>query len=45
MKQDRLNHLMILYIHKDRKVDIIIKAMQEFLQCNDKRLHVSGKFL
>lgn len=43
MKQDRLNHFMMLYIHKDRKVDII-KAMREFVQFNDERLHVFGKF-
>ena len=44
MKQDRLNHLLMLYIHKDRKIDII-KAMQEFVQANSERLHVFGKFL
>ena len=43
MKQDRLNQLMMLYIHKDRNVDII-KAMQEFVQYNDERLRVFGKF-
>lgn len=43
MKQDRLNHLMMIYIHKDRKIDII-KAMREFVQCNDERLRVFGKF-
>ena len=27
MKQDRKNHLMILYIHKERKIDIISKSL------------------
>ena len=44
MKQGRLNHLMMLYIHKDRKIDII-KAMKEFVQCNDERLRMFGKVL
>ena len=43
MKQDRLHHLMMICIHKDRKIDII-KAMKEFVQCNDERLRMFGKF-
>ena len=32
MKQERLNHLMIMYIHKDREIDIGA-AVTEFIQC------------
>ena len=35
MKQERLNHLIMVYIHKDRKIDFK-EAMKEFV-------HVKGK--
>ena len=38
MRQDRLNHLMMLYIHKDRKVNV----MKEFVLCNDERKYIFG---
>ena len=41
MRQERLNHLMMLYIHKDRKVNVT-DAMKEFALCNDERKCVFG---
>lgn len=41
MKQDRLNHLMMLYIHKERKIDYD-EAMKEFI-CNQERIQTFGK--
>ena len=41
MRQDRLNHLMMLYIHKDRKVSIT-DAMKEFVLSNDERKCIFG---
>ena len=41
MRHDRLNHLMMLYIHKDREVNII-HAMKEFVLCNDERKSIFG---
>ena len=40
MKQERLNHLMMIYIHKDKKIDFT-EAMKEFVLSKDNRL---GKF-
>ena len=37
MRQDRLNHLMMLYIHKNRNVSIT-DAMKEFVLSNDEYL-------
>ena len=42
MKQNRLNHLMIIYIHKDRKIDTE-KAMDEFISLNSERIQVFGR--
>ena len=42
MKQERLNHLMMLYIHKDRKIDMN-QAVKEFILCNEDRKFVFGK--
>lgn len=39
MKQDRLNHLLMIYIHKERDVDIKA-AMKEFIQCNRERMEL-----
>ena len=41
MKQDRLNHLLMIYIHKERDVDIKA-AMKEFIQCNRERMELFG---
>ena len=32
MKQERLNHLMIMYMHKDKEIDIGA-FVTEFIQC------------
>ena len=32
MKQERLNHLVIMYLHKEREIDIGA-AITEFIQC------------
>ena len=42
MKQERLNHLMMIYIHQDKKIDIE-EAMNEFILLNDERIRVFGK--
>lgn len=42
MKQERLNHLMMIYIHQDRKIDIE-EAMNEFILSNSERARVFGK--
>ncbi len=42
MKQERLNHLMMIYIHQDRKIDIE-EAMDKFVLFNDERKRVFGK--
>ena len=41
MRQDRLNHLMMLYIHKNRNVSIT-DAMKEFVLSNDERKCIFG---
>ena len=38
----RLNHLMMIYIHKDRSIDIE-KAMNGFILSCEERIHVFGK--
>lgn len=42
MKQERLNHLMMIYIHQDKKI-ITEEAMNEFIMFNDERMRVFGK--
>lgn len=42
MKQERLNHLMMLHIHKHRKINIT-DAMGEFVLCHDERKCIFGK--
>ena len=41
LRQDKLNHLMMLYIHKERNVSIT-DAMKEFVLSNDKRKCIFG---
>ena len=41
MKQERLNHLMIMYIHKDREIDIGA-AVTEFIQFKPARRATFG---
>ena len=41
MKQERLNHLMILHIHKDREINIM-KAISEFVSRNSERVKLFG---
>ena len=43
MKQERLNHLLLLHIHKDRQIDFLA-AMREFVLLNDERLRIFGRF-
>ena len=42
MKQDRLNHLMMIYIHKDKAINIE-EAMDDFIVFNNERMQVFGK--
>ena len=42
MKQDRLNHLMTIYIHKDRVIDIE-EAMDVFILFNSEHMQIFGK--
>ena len=42
MKQERLNHLMMIYIHKDRKIDIE-ESMNDFILFNNERMQIFGK--
>ena len=41
MNQDRLNYLMMIYIHKERTIDMK-GAMEEFIQCNQERKETFG---
>ena len=43
MKQERLNHLMMLYIHKDKTIDFN-EAMREFVIYKDNRRDIFGNF-
>ena len=43
MKQERLNHLLLLHIDKDRQIDLLA-AMREFVLRNDERLRIFGRF-
>ena len=42
MTQERLNHLMMIHLHKDRSIDIE-KAMNTFILSCQERIHVFGK--
>ena len=44
-KEKRLNHLMILHVHKDRtdKIDLV-DAANQFVEWKDNRVHIFGKF-
>ena len=42
MKKERVNNLMMLYIHKDRKIDIA-EAMREFISRNSEGVVFFGK--
>ena len=42
MRQDRLNHLMMIYIHKDKTIDIQ-EAMDDFILLNNERMKIFGK--
>lgn len=45
MGQSRLNHLMVLNIHKEALDDMdVVSIAKEFVQANEHRLHVFGKF-
>ena len=43
MKQERLNHLMIIHIHKDRLIDFK-SAIQEFIHTKENRINTFGHF-
>ena len=43
MKQERFNHLKMIYVHKDKKIDFT-EAMKEFVLSKDNRLGIFGKF-
>ncbi len=45
MKQDRLNYLMLLHVHKDRTDEINLKTLlNEFVGCSDHRASIFSKF-
>ena len=43
MNQDRLNYLMMIYIHKERTIDLN-EAMKEFIQRNTERKEKFGSY-
>jgi hypothetical protein len=43
MKQERLNHLLLLHIHKDRKIDLTA-SMREYVLHDEDHLCLFGKF-
>ena len=43
MTQERLNNLMIIYIHRDWKINYV-EAMEEFISRNEYRQEVFGTF-
>ena len=46
MKQDRLNHLLLLYVHKEHADKLSLTTVaQNFVQGNDHRLSIFGNFL
>ena len=45
MKQDRLNHLLLLHVHKNRTDDLSCVAVaQSFVSDSEHRLTVFGRF-
>ena len=45
MGQSRLNHLMILHVHKELTDNLnLIDVANEFVTSNESRLHVFGRF-
>ena len=45
MSQTRLNHLMLLHIHKDRTDELnICDIAKEFIEVNDRRVKLFGRF-
>ncbi len=45
MKQSRLNHLMLLHVHKDLSDGLdIISCANEFVSVNEHRFNIFGKF-
>ncbi len=45
MKQDRLNYLMLLHVHKDRTDEINLKTLlNEFVGCSEHRASIFSKF-
>ena len=45
MGQERLNNLMLLYIHKERTDDLDLKDVAtEFISGSEHRLSIFGKF-
>ena len=44
MTQRRLNHLMLLHVHKDKTNNIDLKEISNDFVCNENRLSVSGQF-
>ena len=44
MTQRRLNHLMLLHVHKDKTDNIDLKEISNDFVCNENRLSVFGQF-
>ena len=45
MKQSRLNHLMLLHVHKDLSDDLDLTACaNDFVSANEHRFNIFGKF-
>lgn len=45
MTQDRLNHLMVLYVHKDLTDSLdLIRVANDFVSKSEQRLTMFGKF-
>ena len=45
MKQDRLNHLLLLYVHKDRTDSLsLTHVAEQFVSTSEHRLSVFGRF-
>lgn len=46
MSQSRLNHLMILHIHKQRTDELnVLDIAKEFIEINDRRVKFFGRFV
>ena len=45
MKRSRLNHLMLLHVHKDLSDELdLISCANEFVSANEHRFNIFGKF-